>query len=187
VFWGGGDELGQALLLLLPFLDGLRVREPSANPRRNRIVRLLLGEEAADRGTDVPAVLAESGHGLGFRHPLIWAALYDDMPAPVRAAWHRDAGRALPAAAAPADRVARQMLRAVGELDDAAEPVDEWMLDWLARTADRWSPRRQASRPNSLPGPSPVPRPTRPSMASWPADSPTPSTVSVTWYKPSRS
>ena len=34
VFWGAGDELGQALPLL-PFLDGLRVREPSANPRRN--------------------------------------------------------------------------------------------------------------------------------------------------------
>jgi len=340
VFWGAGDELGQALPLL-PFLDGLRVREPSANPRRNTIVQLLRGEVAADRGTDVPAVLAEqllalvteqcavrptilvvddlqwadqasitlwgrlarsaqqvplllvgmmrpaphrddllalrrvvdddarlqltgltgaavadlvaglaggkpdgnllrladgaagnplyltelvaalarsssltvteagaaelaggsapsslsaaiadrlgfvagpvrevlraaallgtdfavpdlaivlgrgvadlvpaveeacavgvlaeSGHGLGFRHPLIRAALYEEMPAPVRAAWHRDAGRALAEAGAPADRVARQMLRAVGGPGDANEPVDEWMLDWLARTAD---------------------------------------------------
>jgi DNA-binding CsgD family transcriptional regulator len=340
VFWGAGDELGQALPLL-PFLDGLRVREPSANPRRNAIVQLLRGEVTADRGTDVPAVLAEqllalvaeqcavqptilvvddlqwadqasitlwgrlarsarqvpllligmmrpapqrddllalrraadevarlqlsalteaavadlvaslaggrpdgnllrladgaagnplyltelvaaldrsssltiteagaaelaggsapgslsaaiadrlgfvagpvrevlraaallgmefavpdlaivlgrgvadlvpavdeacavgvlaeSGHGLGFRHPLIRAALYDEMPAPVRAAWHRDAGRALAAAGAPPDRVARQMLRTVGEPGDANEPMDEWMLDWLARTAD---------------------------------------------------
>ena len=340
VFWGAGDELGQALPLL-PFLDGLRVREPSANPRRNTIVRLLRGEVAADRGTDVPAVLAEqllalvaeqcaarptilvvddlqwadqasvtlwgrlarsaqqvplllvgmmrpapqrddllalrrvvgddgrlqltgltgvavadlvadlaggkpdgnllrladgaagnplyltelvaalargsgltvteagaaelaggsapsslsaaiadrlgfvagpvrevlraaallgtdfavsdlaivlgrgvadlvpavdeacavgvlaeSGHGLGFRHPLIRAALYDDMPAPVRAAWHRDAGRALAEAGAPPDRVARQMLRAVGGPGGTTEPVDDWMLDWLARTAD---------------------------------------------------
>jgi DNA-binding CsgD family transcriptional regulator len=340
VFWGAGDELGQALPLL-PFLDGLQVREPSANPRRNTIVRLLRGEVAADRGTDVPAVLAEqllalvaeqcavrptilvvddlqwadqasitlwgrlarsagqvplllvgmmrpapqrddllalrrvvgdaarlqltgltgvavadlvadlaggkpdgnllrladgaagnplyltelvaalargsgltvteagaaelaggsapsslsaaiadrlgfvagpvrevlraaallgadfavpdlaivlsrgvadlipavdeacavgvlaeSGQGLGFRHPLIRAALYDEMPAPVRAAWHRDAGRALAEAGAPPDRVARQMLRAVGGPGDATEPVDEWMLDWLARTAD---------------------------------------------------
>ena len=339
VFWGAGDELGQALPLL-PFLDGLRVREPSTNPRRNTIVRLLRGEVAADRGTDVPAVvaeqllalvteqcavrptilvvddlqwadqasvtlwgrlarsaqqvplllvgmmrpapqrddllalrrvvgddgrlqltgltgvavadlvadlaggnpddkllrlangaagnplyltelvaalarsssltvteagaaelaggsapsslsaaiadrlgfvagpvrevlraaallgtdfavpdlaivlgrsvadlipavdeacavgvLAESGHSLGFRHPLIRTALYDDMPAPVRAAWHRDAGRALAAAGAPADRVARQMLRALGGSGDATEPVDEWMLDWLAHTA----------------------------------------------------
>ena len=345
VFWGAGDELGQALPLL-PFLDGLRVREPSANPRRNTIVRLLRGEVTADRGTDVPAVLAEqllalvaeqcavrptilvvddlqwadqasialwgrlaslarqvplllvgimrpvpqrddllalrrvagdaarvqltgltgtavsdlvavlaggrpdgnllrlaggaagnplyltelvaalarssrltvtkagaaevasgsapgslsaaiadrlgfvtgpvrevlraaallgmdfavpdlaivlgrgvadlipaveeacavgvlaeSGHGLGFRHPLIRAALYDEMPAPVRAAWHRDAGRALAEAGAPPDRVARQMLRAVGGPGNAPgpgddEPMDEWMLDWLGRTAD---------------------------------------------------
>ena len=340
VFWGAGDELGQALPLL-PFLDALRVREPSTNLRQNTIVRLLRGEVAADRGTDVPAVLAEqllalvteqcavqpvilviddlqwadqasvalwarlarsarqvpllligmtrpaphrddllalrrvaadairvqlagltsgavsdlvaalaggrpdgnllrlaegaagnplyvtelvaalargsslniteagtaelaggsapgslsaaiadrlgfvtgpvrdvlraaallgmdfavldlaivlgrgvadlipavdqacavgvlteSGHSLGFRHPLIRAALYDEMPATVRAAWHRDAGRALAQAGAPADRVARQMLRAVDGAAGPAEPVDEWVLDWLARTAD---------------------------------------------------
>ncbi len=339
VFWGAGDELGQALPLL-PLLDGLRVREPSANPRRNTIIQLLRGEVAADRGTDVPAVLAEqllalvteqcavrptvlviddlqwadhgtvilwgrlarsarqvpllligmmrpvpqrddllalrrvagdgarlqlagltgaavadlvaalaggrpdrnllrladgaagnplyvtelvaalarssrltiteagaeladgsapsslsaaiadrldfaagpvrevlraaallgmdfavpdlaivlgrsvtdlipaveeacaagvlteSGNGLGFRHPLIRAALYEEMSAPVRAAWHRDAGRALVEAGAPADRVARQMLRAVGEPGTMAGPMDEWMLDWLARAGD---------------------------------------------------
>jgi DNA-binding CsgD family transcriptional regulator len=339
VFWGAGDELGQALPLH-PFLDGLRVREPSANPRRGAIVRLLRGEVGADRGTDVPAVLAEqllalvaeqcairptilviddlqwadpasialwgrlaksaqhepllmvgmmrpvpqrgdllalrrgaagsvriqlpglteaevaelvaaltggrpgdsllrlaggaagnplyvtellaaldrsasltvteagtaelaggsapgslsaaiadrlgfaagpvrdvlraaallgmdfavpdlavvlgrtvpdllpavdeacaagvlaeSGHGLGFRHPLIRAALYDEMPVAVRAAWHRAAGRALAEAGAPADRVARQMLRATAE-GSAAEPVDEWMLEWLAGSGD---------------------------------------------------
>ncbi len=81
-------------------------------------------------------VLAESGHGLGFRHPLIRAALYDDMPAPVRAAWHRDAARALAAAGAPEDRVARQLLRAVSGSAASTEPMDEWMLDWLAGTAD---------------------------------------------------
>ena len=339
VFWGAGDELGQALPLL-PFLDGLRVREASTNPRQDTIVRLLRGEIAADRGTDVPAVLAEqllalvteqcavrptvlviddlqwadhdtvilwgrlarsarqvpllligmmrpvpqrddllalrrvagdgarlqlagltgaavsdlvaslaggrpdrnllrladgaagnplyvteivaalarssrltiteagaelaggsapsslsaaiadrldfaagpvrevlraaallgmdfavpdlaivlgrsvtdlipaveeacaagvlteSGNGLGFRHPLIRAALYEEMSAPVRAAWHRDAGRALVEAGAPADRVARQLLRAVGEPGTMAGPMEEWMLDWLARAGD---------------------------------------------------
>jgi DNA-binding CsgD family transcriptional regulator len=78
-------------------------------------------------------VLAESGNGLAFRHPLIRAALYDEMPAPLRAAWHRDAGRALVEAGAPPDRVARQLLRAA---DDGNEPIDEWMLGWLARTAE---------------------------------------------------
>ena len=80
-------------------------------------------------------VLAESGARLGFRHQLIRAALYDEMPAPVRAAWHRDVGRALAEVGAPPDRVARQLLRAVKGDADAAEPMDEWMLDWLARTA----------------------------------------------------
>ena len=340
VFWGAGDELGQALPLL-PFLDGLRVREPSANPRREVIVRLLRGEVAADRGTDVPAmlaeqllalvaeqcavrptivvvddlqwadpasvtlwgrlarwagqvplllvgmirpvpqredllalrrmaggaarlgltgltgaavadlvadlaggrpdasllrlaggavgnplyvtelitaltrsakvtitgtgvatltagsapgslaaaiadrlgfvtprvrevlrvaallgvgftvtdlaivlnrnvadlvraiddaraagVLAESGNGLEFRHPLIRAALYDEMPTPVRAAWHRDAGRALAEAGAPAGRVARQMLQAIAGPGGTPEPMDNWMLNWLADAAD---------------------------------------------------
>jgi DNA-binding CsgD family transcriptional regulator len=102
---------------------------------------IVLGRGVADL---IPAVdeacaagvLAESGHGLGFRHPLIRAALYDEMPAPVRAAWHRDAGRALVAAGASADRVARQLLRATGGPGGPAEPMDEWMLDWLADTAD---------------------------------------------------
>ncbi len=52
---------------------------------------ILLGRSVADL---IPAVqeacaagvLAESGSGLRFRHPLIRAALYQEMPAPVRAA-----------------------------------------------------------------------------------------------------
>ena len=340
VFWGAGDELGQALPLL-PFLDGLRVREPSVNPRQNTIVRLLRGEVATDRGTDVPAtlaeqllalvaeqcevrptilvvddlqwadqasvalwgrlaktaqrvplllvgtmrpvpqrddlltlrraageaarlqltgladeavtdlvaalaggrpdgnlmqlaegaagnplyvtelvaaltrsaqltvteagaaelagdsapdslsaaiadrlgfvagpvrdvlraaallgtdfavsdlaivlgrsvadlipavdeacaagVLAESGQRLGFRHPLIRAALYDDMPAALRAAWHRDAAHALAESGSPPDRVARQMLGATAGLGGSAEPMDERMLTWLAGAAE---------------------------------------------------
>ena len=81
-------------------------------------------------------VLAQSGNGLGFRHPLIRAALYDEIPAPVRAAWHRDAGRALAESGAPADRVARQLLWAVGGSGGATEPMDEWILGWLARAAE---------------------------------------------------
>ncbi len=81
-------------------------------------------------------VLAESGNGLGFRHPLIRAALYDEIPAPVRAAWHREAGRALAESGAPADRVARQVLQAVGGHGGTADPMDEWILHWLARTAE---------------------------------------------------
>jgi DNA-binding CsgD family transcriptional regulator/tetratricopeptide (TPR) repeat protein len=81
-------------------------------------------------------VLAESGNGLGFRHPVIRAALYDEIPAPVRAAWHRDAGRALAEAGASADRVARQLLWAVGGPSGTTEPMDEWILRWLVSTAE---------------------------------------------------
>ena len=58
VFWGSGDELGQALPLL-PLLEALRVRDEPDTPRRGTIVRLLRGELAADRGADVSTVLAE--------------------------------------------------------------------------------------------------------------------------------
>jgi DNA-binding CsgD family transcriptional regulator len=53
----------------------------------------------------------------------------------MRAAWHREAGRALAGAGAPADRVARQLLAAVGGSAGHAEPMDEWILHWLDRTA----------------------------------------------------
>jgi DNA-binding CsgD family transcriptional regulator/tetratricopeptide (TPR) repeat protein len=102
---------------------------------------IVLGRGVADL---VPAVdeacaagvLAESGNGLGCRHPMIRAALYDEIPVPVRAAWHRDAGRALAEAGAPADRVARQLLWAVGGAGSTTEPMNEWILRWLARNAE---------------------------------------------------
>jgi DNA-binding CsgD family transcriptional regulator len=106
-----------------------------------RDLALVLGRDVAGL---IPAVdearaagvLVASGSELGFRHPLIRAALYEEIPLPVRAAWHRDAGRALAEAGAPADRVARQLLQAVAGPGGATEPMDDWMLSWLARTAD---------------------------------------------------
>jgi tetratricopeptide (TPR) repeat protein len=80
-------------------------------------------------------LLAESGARLRFRHPLIHAALYHEMPMPVRAASHRDVGRALAAAEVPADRVARQLLSAISEPGDPPEPMEEWMLSWLSETS----------------------------------------------------
>ena len=79
-------------------------------PTQPSVETVLFGSGAG--GGVAAGVLAESGNGLGFRHPLIRAALYDEIPAPLRAAWHRDVGRALAEAGAPTDRVARQLLRA---------------------------------------------------------------------------
>jgi DNA-binding CsgD family transcriptional regulator len=107
-----------------------------------RELAIILGRTVADL---VPAidealaagVLTESGNGLGFRHPLIRAALYDEMPMSVRAAWHRDAGRALADAGAPADRVARQLLQALGDgSSNAGCSVDGWILTWLAGASE---------------------------------------------------
>jgi DNA-binding CsgD family transcriptional regulator len=86
-------------------------------------------------------VLASCSNGLGFRHPLIREALYAEMAPSVRAAWHHDAGRALAAAGAPVDRVARQLLRAVARADESA-PMDDatmdgWILDWLTKAANQ--------------------------------------------------
>ena len=85
-------------------------------------------------------VLAECGRNLIFRHALIREALYNDMSAALRAAWHRDASRALAKAGAPVDRVAKQLLRAIGGTDGLSEPgdapMDEWMLEWLLRSGD---------------------------------------------------
>ena len=80
-------------------------------------------------------VLAESGGILGFRHPLIRAALYDELPVTVRAAWHRDAARALADAGAASERVARQLLRAADGPGQTGA-MDDRMLDWLVRTGD---------------------------------------------------
>jgi tetratricopeptide (TPR) repeat protein len=101
----------------------------------------VLGRQVRDVISDVDdalaaGVLAEAGSRLAFRHPLIRAALYDQIPLPVRAARHRDAGRALARAGVPADRVARQLLQATGG-PGMAEPMEQWALGWLARAAQQ--------------------------------------------------
>jgi tetratricopeptide (TPR) repeat protein len=81
-------------------------------------------------------VLTEASSRLRFRHPLIHAALYEELPVPVRAAWHREVGRTFAAAGASIDRVARQLLLAAGEPEDPPESMDEWELSWLAEAAE---------------------------------------------------
>lgn len=78
-------------------------------------------------------VLVDAGEKLAFRHPLIHAALYDEIAASVRSAWHRDAARSLAQAGAPVHRVATQLLQAFA-LPDIG-PLDELLMDWLAGAA----------------------------------------------------
>jgi DNA-binding CsgD family transcriptional regulator len=81
-------------------------------------------------------VVLEEGAELTFRHPLIRAALYHSMPPAVRAAWHRDAARALAQDGAPADRVAQQLLPVL-DIEGAAGAADEWMVRWLTDEAQQ--------------------------------------------------
>src|SRR5262249_12565938 len=109
-----------------PVREGLRAAALLGVDFAGADLAIVLGRGVGDLipgidGAGAAGVLAESGSGLGFRHPLIRAALYDAMPLPVRAAWHRDAGRALAQAGAPADRVARQL---VGAATGAAGPLE---------------------------------------------------------------
>ncbi|GAA1886741.1 LuxR family transcriptional regulator [Asanoa iriomotensis] len=79
-------------------------------------------------------VLIENGAEMAFRHPLIRQSLYDGMPAGLRAAWHRDAARALANNGASAERVARQ-LRPTVEEDTTGKVVDGWVVSWLSDSA----------------------------------------------------
>ncbi|MGB3443293.1 MAG: AAA family ATPase [Actinophytocola sp.] len=78
-------------------------------------------------------VLKDVGDKLAFRHPLIRAALYDDIAAPLRPAWHRDAARALAEAGVPTQRVARQLLQAISAPNP--DPLDESLLNWTVDAA----------------------------------------------------
>ena len=139
-------------LLRMAALLGVRFAVPDlAIATGKSVLELVPGiDEAQTLG-----VLAESGGGLTFRHPLIHAALYDEMSVAMRTALHREAGRNLALAGAPVERVARQLLRAIaGPLPDgpaaggglntsgiavdtlSPEPLDDWMLQWLTESAD---------------------------------------------------
>jgi DNA-binding CsgD family transcriptional regulator/transcriptional regulator with XRE-family HTH domain len=78
-------------------------------------------EEAVAAGVLVPA-----RERMVFRHGLIRAALYELTPAPVRAALHAHAARALAAAGAAVEVVAEQLL-AGGD-----RAAGGWAVDWLS-------------------------------------------------------
>ncbi len=73
-------------------------------------------------------VLVDAGPRLSFRHPLIRQALYDAVPATVRAALHRHAAQALAGVGAPAERVATHLAQ-------APAGGDGWATGWLVEHA----------------------------------------------------
>ena len=91
------------------------------------------GRSAVDLSTNLAEplrarVLEDDGTRLRFRHDLIRDAIYEDLPASVRGALHREAGQRLAAAGAPAAQVAEHLAR-------GARPGDAEAIGWLARAA----------------------------------------------------
>jgi DNA-binding CsgD family transcriptional regulator len=85
-------------------------------------------------------VLEDSGARLRFRHGLLQQALYQAIPAPVRAGLHRQAARTLIELGASADPVARQLL-AVPE----AAAGEDWEVSWLSAHAEELLTRLPAA------------------------------------------
>ncbi|WP_309113574.1 BREX system ATP-binding domain-containing protein [Saccharothrix sp.] len=140
--WAGGGLGPGGLPASLSAAINDRIAYLSADVRRVLVAAALLGvsfpvaDLAAVLGTRVvdllPAiqdatvagVLEDGRLGLSFRHPLVRAALYEDVPESARGAWHGEAARALAESGAGVDRVTRQLLAA----DDR---VPEWVARWL--------------------------------------------------------
>lgn len=124
---------------------------------------------ALDEAISAGVLDDDGGQGLAFRHPLIRSALYESVPAAVRAAWHADAGQALAAGGWPVDRVARQLLAAIGAGGRASSLDERWLAHWLSTAAVQlvWQ-APQAAMPllrAATEGPH-----TNPRLASWLAD-----------------
>ncbi|HVQ96909.1 MAG TPA: AAA family ATPase [Mycobacteriales bacterium] len=81
-------------------------------------------------------VLTDAGRALRFRHPLIRTALYEQVPAAVRAAWHEETARTLAAGGASALRVARHLHAALAGQDAVAD-LSGWPAGWLAEHAEQ--------------------------------------------------
>jgi DNA-binding CsgD family transcriptional regulator len=80
------------------------------------------------RAAIAASVLVESGEGLAFRHELVRAAVYEDIPRPVRQAQHREAARLLAEADAPGERVTAHLVLGGG-------PGGRQAVSWLRRAA----------------------------------------------------
>ncbi len=99
------------------------------------------GREAGDLVAVVDEVLGarlvtEAGSRLRFRHGLIQQVMYEQLPAALRVALHRQAARALAEAGASAELAGAQLLLAIqGAVP--GEAADDWMLAWVAGAVPR--------------------------------------------------
>jgi hypothetical protein len=100
-------------------------RGPEVEALGEVLDRVAAGQKA---GAVRARVVEDDGPRLRFRHDLIRAALYEDLPDGVRLGLHREAGQRLAAAGPPAVQVAEQLAR-------AATPGDAEAGRWLSQAA----------------------------------------------------
>jgi DNA-binding CsgD family transcriptional regulator len=120
-----------------PTLDILRAASVIGTSFTMAELSLVTGTAAFEllaglRASLTAGVLDEDATRLRFRHDLLREALYQDLPAAVRAGLHRDAARALAGAGAPPAQVAEHLLR--GAVPGDAEAV-AWLREAAARVA----------------------------------------------------
>lgn len=82
-------------------------------------------------------VLEDAGDRLAFKHDLVRAAVYQDIPAGVRRALHREVGRKLGDAGA-------DLLVVAHHVSLGADPEDPAAAEWLRRAAASAAPRAPA-------------------------------------------
>ena len=133
----GSDRIGRAVLLRLHRLSAASVELARAIAILGRTSSLSitarlaeLDDTTAARAVEalVAADLLAHGPDLRFRHPVVQASIYEDLPAPVRALRHRQAAGLLAETGASVSEVATQLLE--------AEPVgDSWTVGVLRSAA----------------------------------------------------
>lgn len=90
-------------------------------------VELAAAERALDRLVTAD-VLRRGGRGLEFSHPLVRAAVLDELGPGARHRWHRAAAAHLHRAGSPAEQVARHLV-------DTGPVHEEWAVDTLVAAA----------------------------------------------------
>lgn len=133
----GSDRIGRAVLVRLHRLSPAAVELARAVAVLGRCDSLTVAAALAELdGTSaaravqglVAADVLDPGTDLRFRHPVVQASIYRDLPAPVRALRHRQAARVLADMGGTVGQVANQLLGA----DPAGDP---WTVGVLRSAA----------------------------------------------------
>ena len=122
-------RLGRMPAAVLGAARALAVLGNSATTARVGLLADLSGSDCADSlGVLMAEQLVEGERSLRFVHPLVRAAIYQDLAPPLRQRWHKRAAGLLDAEGAPAAEVTVHLLAGPAE-------GDPWVVDLLREAA----------------------------------------------------